>query len=1119
MLRTFRSTLLLALFLCSSVVPITAQSVVQYSSNAQILVPADTFSVRGYGTVEAWFMLSTSLFQRDIINVPATGFAFNVGQENSLVVNTGSGGGTGVVSYTTGTWHHIAAAFTPTTYTLYFDGSAVKQGPLIGPATMFNAGQTIYIGGNGAWFYGNLDDIRIWNVARSAYEIQSSMKQDLTGSEQGLIAYYPINEVSGTTVNDATDHGLHGSIVGGAGFLPGIGPRDGSRVFSTPATDITTTSAVLHGNAEPDSGSVKVFAEYGPTASLGSSSPVTEFASSDTVVSMQFTWTGLTPSTTYYYRTVAVFGTDTVRSGILSFPTLAVPPTIASSSIVFENVQGREMTLRWTKGNGAERIVLIREGAAVSYDPTEGMFINSWWNQFAFADQIAPGTVLAYRGTDSVLTISELTPSTVYHVSILEFNGGSDGVPITFLRPGVSAQQQTIALMFRDSIPDVPGRYESHNDVMDMDGDGDLDLLLGGGSYDGDSVFIHRNNGDGSFTTVRPGLPILRNGSVKWADIDRDGDMDIAAVGEDWEINAPFAALLRNDGGTYTNLGVTLTALTNAEISWADMDNDGDPDLCYTGTDFNTDEEVIVVYRNENGTAFTSVTSGIAALAKGSMAWSDFDKDGDLDLAIGGLFDLGNQSASKIYRNDGGFTFTDIAASLAVSGRGKIVWADMDSDGDQDLVVFAVSGGTIYRNSGGTFTDIGVSLHSDLGDYFDPQRSVVAGDFNDDGRTDLILSGENDDEDIRTILYRNDGGDAFTPFFASTTGLREPYAGQWYPADWNGDGSLDLMMEFDGGPISAYIFKNEFGAGNTLPVAPAMHAVSTIGDSTVLRWSRGSDLQTAAAGLTYALRIGTTRSGAQILDPLAVLTTGKRRFVSAGNAGSDTSWFIKGLPDGIYYWSVQSVDNAYLGSSFSPVDSFAIGVPLPVELTSFTALPVGKGVELRWNTATEQNNHGFSIERSVIEERKPGSIRWTAVGFVEGNGSTNAPKEYSFTDRTALKGRCAYRLKQIDRDGNFTYSQTVEVSAVVPAVFSLEQNYPNPFNPATTIQYQLPSAGRTVLTVFDALGREVQVLVNDVKDAGWHSIRFDGIDHASGIYFVRLTSGGMTGIKKMLLVK
>ncbi|NUN70698.1 MAG: VCBS repeat-containing protein [Bacteroidetes bacterium] len=1119
MRRTFRLTLLLAFFLCSSVVPLTAQSVVQYSSNAQIVVPADTFSVRGYGTVEAWFMLSTSTFQRDIINVPATGFAFNVGQENSLVVTTGSGGGTGVVSYATGTWHHIAATFTPTAYTLYFDGSAVKQGPLIGPVTMFDAGQTIYIGGNGAWFYGNLDDIRIWNVARSAYEIQSSMKQDLTGTEPGLIAYYPINELGGTTVNDLTGHGLHGSIVGGAGFLPGIGPRDGSRVFSTPATDITTTSAVLHGNAEPDSGTVKIFVEYGPTAALGSSSPTTEFASSDTVVTMQFTWTGLTPSTTYHYRTAAVFGTDTVRSVILSFPTLAVPPTIPASSIVFENVQGKELTLRWTNGNGAERIVLVREGEAVSYDPPEGMFINSWWNQFAYAEQIAPGTVLAYRGTDTMITMYELSPLTTYHFSILEFNGGQDGVPITFLRPGTTAQQQTIALMFSDSIPDLPGRYDSHNDVMDMDGDGDLDLLLGGGSSDGDSVFIHRNNGDGSFTTVRPGLPILRNGSVKWADIDRDGDMDIAAVGEDWEFSQSFAVILRNDGGSYTNLGVTLTALTNAEITWADMDNDGDPDLCYTGTDYATDEEMIAVYRNDNGTAFTAVTSGISALAKGSMAWSDFDKDGDLDLAIGGLFDLGNESAAKIYRNDGGFTFTDIAAPLAASGRGKIVWADMDNDGDQDLVMFASSGGTIYRNTGGTFTDIGVSLHSDLGGYYDARRWVVAGDFNDDGRTDLFLSGENDDEDIRSILYRNDGGDSFTPFLASATGLREPYSGQWYPADWNGDGSLDLMVEFDGGSTSAYIFENAFGAGNTAPVPPALHSVITVGDSTVLRWGRGTDMQTPAAGLTYSLRIGTTRNGTQILDPLAVLTTGTRRSITAGNAGSDTSWFINDLPDGIYYWSVQTVDNAYLGSSFSPVDSFAVGVPLPVELTSFTAVPNSRGVELRWNTANELNNAGFEIERKGSTHRSKDSAgQWIRIGFVEGHGTSNAPQQYSFIDG-AGRGTVLYRLKQVDRDGNFTYSPSVEVNSAVPSVFALEQNYPNPFNPSTTIAYQIPAVGRVKMSVFDALGREVAVLVNDVKEPGSYAAQFDGMQHASGMYFVQLHSGGMTAVRKMLLVK
>ena len=190
--------------------------------------------------------------------------------------------------------------------------------------------------------------------------------------------------------------------------------------------------------------------------------------------------------------------------------------------------------------------------------------------------------------------------------------------------------------------------------------------------------------------------------------------------------------------------------------------------------------------------------------------------------------------------------------------------------------------------------------------------------------------------------------------------------------------------------------------------------------------------------------------------------------------------------------------------------------PLPVELNSFTASAAKKGVTLNWKTATEVNNYGFEVERREVSDRH---LAWTKIGFVEGNGTTNAPKSYSFTDKSA-NGKTSYRLKQIDRDGKFVYSQTTEVTAViVPKEFALEQNYPNPFNPTTAIGYQLSANGHTTLKIYDAIGREVSTLVNEVKEAGTYSVQFDGAKLSSGIYFAKLSSDGKTQMKKLLLMK
>ncbi|KAB2920659.1 MAG: hypothetical protein F9K22_14870, partial [Bacteroidetes bacterium] len=165
---------------------------------------------------------------------------------------------------------------------------------------------------------------------------------------------------------------------------------------------------------------------------------------------------------------------------------------------------------------------------------------------------------------------------------------------------------------------------------------------------------------------------------------------------------------------------------------------------------------------------------------------------------------------------------------------------------------------------------------------------------------------------------------------------------------------------------------------------------------------------------------------------------------------------------------------------------------LPVELTSFTAVAKGRGVELAWKTATELNNKGFEIQRTELNHRNIGSLnqstdgsmnQWHGIGFIAGHGTTNAPQSYSFVDNNT-SGAVLYRLKQVNNDGSFTYSSAVEVTVAAPVQYSLNQNHPNPFNPATTISYSLPAAGFVSLKVYDILGKEVAVLVHETQNAG-----------------------------------
>jgi len=184
---------------------------------------------------------------------------------------------------------------------------------------------------------------------------------------------------------------------------------------------------------------------------------------------------------------------------------------------------------------------------------------------------------------------------------------------------------------------------------------------------------------------------------------------------------------------------------------------------------------------------------------------------------------------------------------------------------------------------------------------------------------------------------------------------------------------------------------------------------------------------------------------------------------------------------------------------------------IPVEFISFEGIIQGNNVILNWKTATENNNYGFDIERSSENN-------WRSIGFVEGNLSTTTPHVYSFVDLSRQSGIIYYRLKQIDLDGSFTYSNEIKVE-FAPTIFSLEQNYPNPFNPVTTINYSIPVQENVRLEVYNILGQKVATLVNEVKPTGKYSVEFNAVSFASGIYIYKLTSGKNTLTRKMLLLK
>ena len=206
------------------------------------------------------------------------------------------------------------------------------------------------------------------------------------------------------------------------------------------------------------------------------------------------------------------------------------------------------------------------------------------------------------------------------------------------------------------------------------------------------------------------------------------------------------------------------------------------------------------------------------------------------------------------------------------------------------------------------------------------------------------------------------------------------------------------------------------------------------------------------------------------------------------------------------------------------IDNFEVnGIWLiPVELTSFTSLVSENDVTLNWQTATETNNQGFEIERKQVlsPQSSVSKGEWNVLGFVNGNGTITEPQSYSFVDKNLEAGEYQYRLKQIDFDGTFEYSNKIEVEINVPLKFSLEQNYPNPFNPSTTINWQSPISSWQTIKLYNTLGQEVETIVNEYLEAGVHSkLYIVNSTLPSGIYYYQLRAGEFVETKKMTLLK
>jgi hypothetical protein len=327
--------------------------------------------------------------------------------------------------------------------------------------------------------------------------------------------------------------------------------------------------------------------------------------------------------------------------------------------------------------------------------------------------------------------------------------------------------------------------------------------------------------------------------------------------------------------------------------------------------------------------------------------------------------------------------------------------------------------------------------------------------------------------------------------------------------DWEGDGMFMKIKDASGtneyeiknyvgvvGSQGQFVFETNAPSGVTegaaYPIPP-----TTIYDS--------SDVD---AGYTAETVIHLDQLG--FTDPLATVTIMIVIFDPDNYSFGVPPWG----PNGNFY-------KQWWGSEWGGVyrELIMVDATVPVELTSFTAQYVGSTTLLNWTTATELNNLGFDIQRSTAGNE------FVTIGFVLGKGTTTEVQNYSYVDKTTTPNiNYAYRLRQIDFNGSYNYSEVVNLGESNPLNFELLQNYPNPFNPSTTISIGLPVKSDITLDVYNIVGERVISLYNGELAAGNYNYTVDASNLTSGIYIYVLNAVGEDGknstlSRKMTLLK
>jgi hypothetical protein len=329
-----------------------------------------------------------------------------------------------------------------------------------------------------------------------------------------------------------------------------------------------------------------------------------------------------------------------------------------------------------------------------------------------------------------------------------------------------------------------------------------------------------------------------------------------------------------------------------------------------------------------------------------------------------------------------------------------------------------------------------------------------------------------------------------------------------FGGSWEGDGLFMIIKDAANVTHEFHLYYNalgvnpgivyEGGGGNSKPQWGFGAGVK--GSTTIVNDTTQTDNGYTAELVIYLDSLGYTPSSTTIPVSIDI-------FDPDGYENGNYEW---GFAGNFYktWWGSE------WGSDFRNI--ILSGSLTPVELVSFTGSINGDKAVLRWSTATESNNKGFEIQRSLDK------VNFVSIDFVNGRGTTTEKTSYSYIDKDISANKIYYRLKQIDFNGASVYSNVVELNQVID--FALLQNYPNPFNPSTVINFSLPVSSNVTIDIYNALGALVKTIAKGTFAPGFHKVDFNGSNLASGLYIYSLKAVSENGksfvsTKKMTLIK